>query len=99
MNWYRLKPKPVQAVQFVSGKPKAIRDFCPDARPVKYGNKVEQFLIGKECTPLDPGDWLTREPGGCFEVYTPKDFEDLYEKLPDRDLNVVRALIEEIERE
>ena len=45
MALYHMRPLEVQAVQFQSGKPKAIKEFCAEAVPRKDRNHVEFFTV------------------------------------------------------
>ena len=88
MTRYRKRPLEVEAVQFVDGKPGAIRKFLGSdmARPVKDGNRVAWFFIVtlEGNMKLSPGDWLIRGTENELYPCKPDIFEAVYEAIEEQ---------------
>lgn len=80
---WRKKPIEIEAVQFVAGRVKPVRDFLgPHFHPIKDGNHVAWLYIetleGK--MRVDPGDWIIKGIAGEFYPCRSGIFEATYEK-------------------
>lgn len=79
---YRKKPVEVEAVRFAAGKVKPVLEFCPAAKPIKDGNKVDFFVLyrnNRSVGTVHPGDWIVLTPDGEFAAYKSDEFDATFE--------------------
>ena len=77
MTFYKLKVKPVEAIQYTGENHKEIAEFLRDC-DFRMNTTLEVRVLGKEWVDVDPSDWITRGDEGAY-VYIDEIFKQGFE--------------------
>jgi hypothetical protein len=82
---YRQKPPQVEAVQYDAPDTAPLTALGADFDTTTDGYTLRLYPTAGshiDYTPLYPGDWVIKRPGGTFEVCAAGDFTTHYELVP-----------------